>query len=1566
MAREKKRPYLEEDEGPTLVEFLNKYDTRVQQAAKLIAPPGETNEDLIWVRTPAPNAIQWTVGNQYLHNPSTFNHTRQYQIIRDFFELRCPLCNSISPEAIDCWGKSRMYLEGEVLLEWSHKHQMDVCPKCHTTRREYVEDRLFKDYNQMHAVTGMRCQPTYTHILTNRGLRRLSSLLPSVVDEDKFYKIDEDIKVFGINGWEQVSDVYYAGNVPSKNLSLSNGINHTVSHVHPMYGYSNGMWGWHKADALKVDDYIMCSVADEWIGSSEFSEEVLNNIERAELRKNSMSSFVLPRHWTTDLAAILGYLISEGSVTYEYTVKFTNGDGCTLDQFSNLCRTVFNKSAVWYAGIAVELAGAGIRDTLKALGLGYNTAHTKCVPECIWSAPKECVAAFMSAYFEGDGTVATEVNKNGRPHGKPAVACYTVSKRLALDIQQLLWNFGIDASVTSSQSRKFGTGGARFDHLAYSIRIYGENIIKFSEKIGFQSERKKKALVDCVNAINCSDMDDSRIPHLKDILNKINDIIPFKADISSATNGVRSGRFKSMSRFVLVRVLDYIKEYHKLNPDSQIDLHDLEQLEILISKNARYVRIKSIEDGPVMPMADLHVPNTHSYVANSIMNHNSGKTVTASIISSYIEHRVINFAYATDGGLPALFQHIPNQMYELTFIASSDVQSKDTVWAHFLGRRQQSPWTQRYIKWLKDMEKAAPKMSGLKTIEYTENDKEISNDHIRVTLNSANSNCFVGDTPILMSDYTRSPISNLKVGDNVIDRYGHKQEVQVAWQELAPRELVEVSLYGGTSFKVTANHRFPVWAWPRKCVCGCNGDVRPGNAYLPKHYKSGQNKSNLIYFDGEGGGHRRRLPIGYNPLTDLAAGDIKSSDFLMISRKFEEAETLATPEMARLLGYYVSEGCENRSTRKNGYILWGSEFSLNINELTTWVKDIKSICDGLGVHHNTQLRPKHSVCVTFTTGVRAREIAQWLRNNAGHYAKHKIFSEEVMRWPLALKAELIKGMFRGDGTHYLNNGIRPAISYGTASENIANQLRLILAHLGVYCGVVKHHRKAGKFNKVDTVQYYVNVGGEQTIDLANKIWGQNNRFVGLSVRKSARPRCKVDDSFIYVPVKSVKTVCNTEPVYNITVSNDHSYVVDCVGTYNSSGMAGRTRILAAVDELSRFQAADGRQSADEAYRVLENSLQTVRSDATRLHLPAYLGAMVSITSPISAEDKAMTLLKQAPDIKRMYACHYPTWLFNPFQLRENFDDAYAKDPLGAERDFGANPPAAVNPLIEDRERFRRSVIDPNIKPTAELEYYLKEDKVGNKYKAARMKRADLKSAGEADRSIVFDAGLTFDTFGGACAHGEWWDGPDGTPQWITVFDWILRIIPENYPNKYDVWFDSVVDIVRSLKAQQRIGLIEFDRWNSAALIQAIRNLGVPAEQKGTVVQDFVKFVADANLSRIRLPSPLDDEDTDSTSPDKLSAYGTVFYELERLQRSPDLRKVFNPLKGQRRGWNSDDISQCVVHCHRLVQEQVAINNTTGHNQSAESRLKAEQIGGSAWGRSTTTGVFHPRSGTRRW
>jgi hypothetical protein len=390
---------------------------------------------------------------------------------------------------------------------------------------------------------------------------------------------------------------------------------------------------------------------------------------------------------------------------------------------------------------------------------------------------------------------------------------------------------------------------------------------------------------------------------------------------------------------------------------------------------------------------------------------------------------------------------------------------------------------------------------------------------------------------------------------------------------------------------------------------------------------------------------------------------------------------------------------------------------------------------------------------------------------------------------------------------------------------------------------------------------------------------------------------------------------------------------------NSGGMAGRTRIAAFVDELARFEVSDTARGADEVYRVLENSLRTIRSISVKNPEIPWLGTMVSVSSPISIEDKSMRLLKQAPQIKGMYAKHYATWDFNPEQPRDMFDDDFSKDPIGAMRDFGAMPPSAASPLISDPDMFRRMAIQPDLKPTTQFRQVVHTDRAGREYISAQLTNSRLSSDGE--RFICFDASSSFDQFAGACAHGEWVETPEGR-QLITVYDWVFRLLPEGKPRR-DVWFDFVVQVIEQMAKSYVIGRVEFDRWQSTYLIQQIRDRGISTEMRGTKTDDFLKFVADVNFSRVRMLPP--NPDDAQLEPPFMSAQGLAFYELERLERDTDLGKVYNPRKGQRRGYNSDDVATVVVHVNDMVQSTVVDLSTSNTRQV---RLHREQMGGSNW------------------
>ena len=142
---------------------------------------------------------------------------------------------------------------------------------------------------------------------------------------------------------------------------------------------------------------------------------------------------------------------------------------------------------------------------------------------------------------------------------------------------------------------------------------------------------------------------------------------------------------------------------------------------------------------------------------------------------------------------------------------------------------------------------------------------------------------------------------------------------------------------------------------------------------------------------------------------------------------------------------------------------------------------------------------------------------------------------------------------------------------------------------------------------------------------------------------------------------------------------------------NKRRLRGKTRFFTAIDEIGWMEADATKQSvtlsADEISAALDNSLRTLRSKAEKKRLAGLWncpdGIACNISSPSAKDDKIMRNVRSARTNKRIYAYHYPTWEANPEISRESLQPEYDKSRMVAERDFGAIPPLANDPFIDN-------------------------------------------------------------------------------------------------------------------------------------------------------------------------------------------------------------------------------------------------------------------------------------------
>jgi hypothetical protein len=397
-------------------------------------------------------------------------------------------------------------------------------------------------------------------------------------------------------------------------------------------------------------------------------------------------------------------------------------------------------------------------------------------------------------------------------------------------------------------------------------------------------------------------------------------------------------------------------------------------------------------------------------------------------------------------------------------------------------------------------------------------------------------------------------IEDLEKNDIVIDKNGKSQKVIDNWSSGKPHSLLKIKLWGGKEFICTPNHQWPVWTWPRECACGCGKPIESGRSFAhpTKHCKDIKlqklecGRSTIRTKEPKG------APIGYDPLLRLPADRIKPWDYLMIPRKFNEIKTEVTKEQALLLGYFVAEG--NFSKHHTTKEITGINLTFGIKERDTLVKEAVYLCDKIGLPIIQIEEKTNSLRLRSANRNEFKDIVLWFKKNAGEYSNKKQLSEEVMSWPLDLKQELIKGMFRGDGCQRINNKnphSQFAVHYTTTSEVLAYQLELILAQLGFPVNwTIQDCSKRGR-----KTLYRFNIHGKFAFDLAKIIWGKDSKLVFDDTKKFLGQKAWVDDNYVYIMVKSITKIENTEKVYNLTIEDTHSYLVNNIGTYNSANVA---------------------------------------------------------------------------------------------------------------------------------------------------------------------------------------------------------------------------------------------------------------------------------------------------------------------------------------------------------------------------------------------------------------------------
>ncbi len=433
-----------------------------------------------------------------------------------------------------------------------------------------------------------KCITGETQIITNKGIVEIK-------DIPKFFSVDQQNKVSG-------AEIF---SFDQKNLSLKKtkpshwfdlGIQETIkikfrlgielegTPEHPIIilDKETGDFKFKKLEQIKKKDFAVLS----------YNQQSFGNYK------------IIPDEET---AFLLGLLTGDGGLSIKDRIYFSNADKNLIKFFKEYFEKKFKKKTLKASGkYDYLIADWKIKETLREYGLQETQARGKSIPESIILSPKNYVVNFLKGLFDTDGYC-----------GETRIELSSASKKLIQQVNVLLLNLGIINRIFSK--RKI------YNHsLQYYIDITGDSLENFAKEIGFTVPKKKERLEKLLKKERNTNLNTVpfQIKRMEMVWKK------FQSSQSLSREFYRDKLYKNLYSYLKgiknpsKKSLNIILNLFGSKNPSIKSLPEFIFLNKLTTEQFYFTEVKEISKDKNR-VYDFTIPKTHSFVANSFINHNT-------------------------------------------------------------------------------------------------------------------------------------------------------------------------------------------------------------------------------------------------------------------------------------------------------------------------------------------------------------------------------------------------------------------------------------------------------------------------------------------------------------------------------------------------------------------------------------------------------------------------------------------------------------------------------------------------------------------------------------------------------------------------------------------------------------------------------------------------------------------------------------------------------------------------------------------------------------------------------
>ncbi len=428
--------------------------------------------------------------------------------------------------------------------------------------------------------------------------------------------------------------------------------------------------------------------------------------------------------------------------------------------------------------------------------------------------------------------------------------------------------------------------------------------------------------------------------------------------------------------------------------------------------------------------------------------------------------------------------------------------------------------------------------------------------------------CFTAGTQIRTENGVK-PIEGIEKGEKVLTHKGQHKEVYFTQVRPYDGKLYRINVYGDTTSTIEATEEHPFFIAKRERINERNRSFKP-EWVAAKSLHAGDYACYPI--------NKKIISNPYHEFEISLGGNkgqyVKTKEAIKSDASF-----------FRLAGYFLAEG----STDRGFY----THFSFNVNE-QGYIADTKTLLkNALGVEKVYE--PIHEKNNGHSVVVSSAKITR-IFEHFGKGSLGKTIPEWMMLEAPEKQAELIKGLFNGDGSYMLEKykwGTKEMFRINTVSKTLAMQAREILLRLGIASSINKQER-----GKPRQTMYAVVIGGEYLEKFG--------KMVGIEAGKniSGKKRATMftmDEDYMYAPIKSVEPqeVAGLH-VYNFGVREDESYTANGLAVHNCTAPKFSTQSLhSAVVEVIAKEGSHVRYTTVQNWANNIYNLVTKRAFACR-------------------------------------------------------------------------------------------------------------------------------------------------------------------------------------------------------------------------------------------------------------------------------------------------------------------------------------------------------------------------------